>query len=76
MKVKIYTTPSCPYCQMAKEFLERRGVKFEEVDVQANRAAAIEMIQKSGQTGVPVIEIDDKIIIGFNQTKILEALEP
>jgi glutaredoxin-like YruB-family protein len=75
MKVKIYTTPFCPYCQMAKEFLKQRGVEFEEVNVQEDRAAALEMIQKTSQNGVPVIEIDDKIIIGFNQEKIIEALE-
>ena len=74
MRVKIYSTPFCPYCQMAKEFLKGRGVEFEEVNVQEDRAAALEMIQKTGQNGVPVIEIDDNIIVGFNQEKIIEAL--
>ncbi len=74
MRVKIYTTPFCPHCQMAKEFLKGRGVEFEEVNVQEDRAAALEMIQKTGQNGVPVIEIDDNIIVGFNQEKIIEAL--
>lgn len=59
---------------MAKEFLKGRGVEFEEVNVQEDRAAALEMIQKTGQNGVPVIEIDDNIIVGFNQEKIIEAL--
>lgn len=74
MRVKIYSTPFCPYCQIAKEFLKGRGVEFEEVNVQEDRAAALEMIQKTGQNGVPVIEIDDNIIVGFNQEKIIEAL--
>ncbi|TES83254.1 MAG: NrdH-redoxin [Hadesarchaea archaeon] len=74
MRVKIYTTPVCPYCRMAKEFLTQRGVEFEEVNVQENRGAALEMIQKTGQNGVPVIEINNKIIVGFNQEKIIEAL--
>ncbi|MDI6642739.1 MAG: glutaredoxin family protein [Candidatus Hodarchaeaceae archaeon] len=75
MKVKIYTTPFCPYCQMAKEFLVQHGIEFEEVNVQEDRAAAIEMIQKTGQNGVPVLEIGDKIIVGFNREKIIEALK-
>lgn len=74
MRVKIYTTPVCPYCRMAKEFLTQRGVEFEEVNVQENRGATLEMIQKTGQNGVPVIEINNKIIVGFNQEKIIEAL--
>jgi len=74
MRVKIYTTPVCPYCRMAKEFLTQRGVEFEEVNVQENRGAALEMIQKTCQNGVPVIEINNKIIVGFNQEKIIEAL--
>lgn len=74
MMVKIYTTPFCPYCRMAKEFLKQRGVEFEEVNVQDDHGAALEMIQKTGQNGVPVIEIDNKIIVGFNQEKIIEAL--
>jgi len=74
MKVKIYTTPLCPYCRMAKEFLKQRGVKFEEVNVQEDRGAALEMIQKTGQNGVPVIEFNNKIIVGFNREKIIEAL--
>lgn len=75
MKVKIYTTPFCPYCQIAKEFLKERGVKFDEVNVQEDRAAAIEMIKKSGQNAVPVLEIGSKIIVGFNREKIIEALK-
>ncbi|TET01956.1 MAG: NrdH-redoxin [Hadesarchaea archaeon] len=74
MRVKIYTTPLCPYCRMAKEFLTQRGVEYEEVNVQEDRGAALEMIQKTGQNGVPVIEIDNKIIVGFNREKIIEAL--
>jgi glutaredoxin-like YruB-family protein len=74
MRVKIYTTPFCQYCQIAKEFLKGRGVEFEEVNVQEDRGAALEMIQKTGQNGVPVIEIGDKIIVGFNQEKIIKAL--
>lgn len=73
-KVKIYTTPTCPYCMMAKNYLKRLGVEFEEVNVAENREAAIEMIEKSGQMGVPVIDIDGKIIVGFDREAIDRAL--
>lgn len=74
-KVKVYCTPTCPYCDMAKEFFRDNGIEFEEVDVANNREAAMEMIDKSGQMGVPVIEIDGKIIIGFNVNEINKALK-
>jgi len=75
MVVKIYTTPNCPYCHMAKHFLEQNKVKFEEIDISKNEKAAEEMIEKSGQMGVPVIEIDGKIIVGFDLPAIKEALD-
>ena len=73
-RIKIYTTPFCPYCELAKDLLNQQGIEFEEVNVQENHAAAREMIQKSGQTGVPVLDIGGKIIIGFDREKILKAL--
>ncbi len=74
-KVKIYSTPACPWCVRAKEWFEENDIPFEEVDVANDRAAAEEMIKKSGQTGVPVIDIDGKIIVGFNLQEIEKALE-
>lgn len=74
MKVKVYFSPFCPYCAMARDFLKEHGIKSEEVNVQEDRAAAIEMIKKSGQNGVPVIDIDGKIIVGFDEPKLREAL--
>ena len=73
-KVKVYTTPACPYCTMAKDFLKKHGVAFEEIDVASNRGAAMEMIEKSGQMGVPVIEIGGTTILGFNKEAIKKAL--
>jgi len=73
--VKIYTTPSCVYCKLAKKYFQDNQIAYEEKDVVADTAARDEMIQKSGQMGVPVIEINGKIIIGFDQTKIKEALK-
>ena len=74
-KIKIYTTPACPFCQMAKAYFEQEGLEFEEVDVSENPEKAKEMVEKSGQTGVPVIEIGDEIIVGFDLPKIQKALK-
>jgi glutaredoxin-like YruB-family protein len=73
-KVKIYTTPTCPFCFMAKEYLKNRGIEFEEIDVSKDEEKAREMIEKSGQMGVPVIEIDGQIVVGFDKEKIDELL--
>lgn len=74
-KIKIYSTPTCPYCVMAKDFLKQNKIKFEDVDVSKDRKAAEEMIRKSGQYGVPVIEIDGKIVRGFDKEAIKKALK-
>jgi glutaredoxin 3 len=74
-KVTIYSTSTCPYCTMAKEFFKENNVEFEEVNLTENPDRAGEMIEKSGQNGVPVIDIDGKIIIGFNEPAIREALD-
>ena len=74
MPIKVYSTPTCPYCTMLKEFLKRNNIEFEEIDVAANRDAAVEMIAKSGQMGVPVIDIDGTMIIGYNEAAIRERL--
>lgn len=74
-KVMIYTTNSCPYCVMAKDFFKKNGVKYEEINVEENQEKAEEMVEKSGQMGVPVIDIDGKIIVGFNKPVIVKALE-
>ncbi|MFH0832654.1 MAG: Uxx-star family glutaredoxin-like (seleno)protein [Candidatus Aenigmatarchaeota archaeon] len=75
MTVKVYTTSVCPYCNFAKDFLRENNVKFEEINVQLDRSAAEEMIKKTGQMAVPVIEIDGKIIVGFNKEAIKKALK-
>lgn len=74
-KVTIYTTPVCPYCQMAKAFFKEHNIEFDEKDVSSDHAAVEEMIRKSGQLGVPVIDIDGQIIIGFDEEGIKEALK-
>ena len=74
-KVKVYSTPTCPYCHAAKEFLKENNIKFEDIDVSRNSDAAKEMIEKSGQMGVPVIEIDGQFIVGFDRQAIKKALK-
>jgi glutaredoxin 3 len=65
--VKIYSTPSCVYCKMAKEYFAKNGIKYEEFNVAGDLKARQEMFEKSHQMGVPVIDVDGQIIIGFNQ---------
>lgn len=72
--VKIYSTPTCPYCIRAKQFLKDNNITFLDVDVSSNQEAAEEMIRKSGQMGVPVLDIESEIIIGFDKERIKEAL--
>jgi glutaredoxin-like YruB-family protein len=64
--VIVYSTPTCPYCVRAKEYLMKKGVVYKDVNVAVDRAAAQEMVRKSGQMGVPVIMVDDKVVIGFD----------
>jgi glutaredoxin 3 len=75
MEVKIYTTPTCPWCKKAKAFLKDSNVKYTEIDVSSDEAASKEMIEKSGQMGVPVIDIDGKIIPGFDEEELKKALK-
>jgi glutaredoxin-like YruB-family protein len=74
-KVTIYTTPGCSVCHKTKEYLSGKGIAFEEIDVSADRRAADEMIQKTGQMGVPVIIVDGVTLVGFNQMKLDVALK-
>jgi glutaredoxin 3 len=73
-KVKVYSTPTCVYCITVKSFLKEKNIDFEEVDVSQDKEAADQMIEKTGQMGVPVIEINDEVIIGFDKEKIIKAL--
>ncbi len=73
-QVKVYSTPTCPYCIRAKQFLKDNNIIFEDIDVSSNEEAASEIVQKSGQMGVPVLDIDGEIIVGFDKEKIKQAL--
>jgi len=73
--VKVYSTPTCPYCVTLKEFLKEKGVDFEDIDVSQNREELENMIKKSGQMGVPVVEIDNDVVVGFDKEKIVQLLK-
>lgn len=73
-KVTIYTTPTCGYCKMAKSFFKENNVEYEEKDVTQDASARDEMIKKSGQMGVPVIDIDGEIIVGFDKAKLSQLM--
>ena len=74
-KVKVYSTSTCPFCDQAKDFLKKLKVSFEDINVNEDRKAAMEMIKKSGQSGVPVLDIDGEMIVGFDPKKIKKALK-
>lgn len=74
-KVTIYSTPTCHYCNMAKDFFKEHGIAYETFDVQSDLAKRKEMIQKSGQMGVPVIYVGDELVMGFDEDKLRELLE-
>lgn len=73
-KVIVYSTKTCPYCRLTKEFLSQNNIEFIDYDVGEDREKLEEMIKKSGQMGVPVIDIEGEIIIGFDKEKIKEIL--
>lgn len=79
MKVLVYSTPTCPYCKMAKEFLTEHNIEFSDVDVSADQQAAEAMVEKSGQMGVPVIIItqdddSEEVMLGFDEEKLAQSL--
>jgi glutaredoxin-like YruB-family protein len=79
LKVKVYSSDTCPFCRMVKDFLNENNVAFEEADVSEDHAAAHEMVEKSGQMGIPVTTVSDKdkevVIVGFDVPKLKKALK-
>jgi len=75
MTVKVYGTPSCPYCRMAEDLLIENDVAFEKVDLSQDEDEMNRITDKAGELAVPIIEIDDELIVGFNKKKIMECLE-
>jgi len=74
-KVTVYSTPACPWCHKTKDWLKENKIDFKNVDVSADKKAAEEMVQKSGQMGVPVIDIDGTIITGYDVAAMKKALK-
>ena len=74
MEVKVYSTPTCPYCKMAKDYLSSKGIEFNSFDVASDTAAAEEMVKLSGQMGVPVIVINGEVVAGFDKPRINSLL--
>jgi len=72
--IKVYSTPACPYYITLKTFLKEHSIEFEDIDVSQDKKALDEMVKKSGQMGVPVIDIDGEVIIGFDKEKISKLL--
>jgi len=75
MAIKIYGTPACPFCKMAENLLIENGVDFEKVDLSENEAEMNRIADETGEFAVPVIEIDDELIVGFKKKKIMDCLE-
>lgn len=73
-QVRVFTTPSCPWCRHAKSYLRKHNVAFDEVDVSRNRSAARDLVRRTGQMGVPVIEIGGRPIVGFDRAQIDQLL--
>ena len=73
-EIVVYSTPTCPYCSAAKDYFDENDITYTDYDVSSNREKAKEMLQKTGQQGVPVIEIDGEAIVGFDKGRIEEML--
>jgi glutaredoxin-like YruB-family protein len=69
-EIKVYSTPTCPWCHKVKDYLKTKGVQFKDIDVSKDDKAAEEMFEKTGQLGVPVIIIGEKVIVGFDKDAI------
>ncbi len=74
MTITVYSTPTCPFCRQLKSFLDEKQIEYRNYDVSSDTEKAEEMIQKSGQMGVPVIDINGEIVVGFDKNKISELL--
>ena len=75
MEVKVYSTDTCPWCTKAKEYLDKLGVKYTPVNVSTDRAAAMELVKKTKQMGVPVTTVGDKFVVGYNPSELEAVLK-
>lgn len=75
MKICVYSTNACSYCVQLKDWLKEKNIKFEEINVSEDKEKAMEMVEKTGQMGVPVTEIDGKFVVGFDKEKLKKLLK-
>ena len=75
MTVKVYTTPTCPYCYTLKEFLKEHNIEFDDIDISKDEKVKDDIIKRSGAIGAPIIEVDGEIIVGFDRAKIVKLLK-
>ena len=73
-EIKVYSTPTCPWCRKTKEYLQSKGISYEDYNVAEQRDKLQEMVDLSGQRGVPVLKIGDEVIVGYSEPKINQAL--
>lgn len=73
-EIKVYSTTTCPYCKMAKNFLDKNGILYQDLNIAEDKTAREDMINRSGQMSVPAIEIDGEFIIGFDEAQLKEKL--
>jgi glutaredoxin-like YruB-family protein len=74
-RVIVFSTPTCSYCNMAKQYFRRNKIRFKDVDVSRDEAAARDLVRRTGQMGVPVIDINGKLIVGFDKPQINRLLD-
>ena len=74
MAITVYSTPSCSYCRLAKDYLRKHNIPFTDYNVASDKAKADEMVRKSGQMGVPVLDINGRVLVGFNPAEIEKAI--
>lgn len=75
MDIKIYSTPTCPYCKLAKQYISSKNLNYEDIDVSQDKTAIEAMVKLSGQMGVPTVVINGQIVVGFDKTRIDELLK-
>ena len=74
MAITVYSTPSCSYCRLAKDYFRKHNIPFTDYNVASDKAKADEMVRKSGQMGVPVLDINGRVLVGFNPAEIEKAI--
>jgi len=75
MVVTVYTSPGCPWCSKVKDFLKKENISFKEIDISADKKVADDLVKRSGFSGVPITEVGKVMILGFDEKKLLAALE-